>query len=227
MLLRIPAILNPQDIARARALLADAPWQDGRSTAGTQAAQAKNNTQLPPDGPAATGIRALVLAALDRSPLFFSAALPHRVFPPHVNRYTGEANAYGPHVDNAIRVLPDSGQRMRTDLSATLFLSDPDDYAGGELRIGTDADAPRIKLPAGDMLLYDGTSVHAVEPVTRGTRLASFFWIQSLVRDPQQRQILFDLDMALLDLRQRDGDSQESVRLTGCYHNLLRLWAEP
>ncbi|MBL8335902.1 MAG: Fe2+-dependent dioxygenase [Rhodoferax sp.] len=227
MLLHLPAILHAEELSTAHAQLQQAPWQDGRDSAGGQAASVKNNTQLPRDCPAARSIRSLVLAALDRSALFFSAALPKQVFPPHVNRYAGEANHYGPHVDNAIRLLPDAGLRMRTDLSATLFLSDPDSYDGGALRIGQAPDAPRVKLPAGDLVLYDGTSVHEVEPVTRGERLACFFWVQSLVRDAAQRQILFDMDMALLDLRQRDGESPEAVRLTGCYHNLLRLWAEP
>lgn len=226
MLLHIPAVLNPEELARAHALLADAPWQDGRDTAGAQAASVKNNTQLAPDGQAAVAIRAMVLAALDRTPLFFSAALPRRVFPPHINRYAGDANAYGPHVDNAIRFAPDTGLRVRTDLSATLFLAAPESYDGGALRVGPGADAPRVKLPPGDLVLYDGTSVHQVEPVTRGARLACFFWVESMVRDAGQRQILLDLDMAILDLRRRDGDSDEAMRLTGCYHNLLRLWAD-
>lgn len=226
MLLHIPAVLNPQELARAQALLADAPWQDGRDTAGTQAAPAKNNSQLARDCVAAVTIRALVLAALDRTPMFFSAALPKRVFTPHINRYAGDANFYGAHVDNAIRVAPDTGLRVRTDLSATLFLAEPDSYDGGHLKVGQGADAPRVKLPAGDLVLYDGTSVHQVEPVTRGARLACFFWVESMVREGAQRQILFDLDMAVLDLRRRDGESDEALRLTGCYHNLLRLWAD-
>ena len=226
MLLQIPAVLNPQELARAHALLADASWQDGRDTAGAQAALVKNNSQLARDCAAASAIRGMVLEALDRSPLFFSAALPRRVFTPHINRYTGDANAYGAHVDNAIRLAPDTGLRVRTDLSATLFLAEPDSYDGGHLRVGRGTGAPRVKLPAGDLVLYDGSSIHQVEPVTRGARLACFFWVESMVRDSAQRQILFELDMAVLDLRRRDGESDEAVRLTGCYHNLLRLWAD-
>ena len=226
MLLHIPAVLSPQEVAQAHMLLDAAAWQDGRDTAGPQASLVKNNTQLPRDCEAAVTIRAMVLAALDRAPRFFSAALPKRVFTPHINRYAGDANHYGAHVDNAIRFAPDSGLRIRTDLSATLFLAEPGSYGGGDLRIGQGEDAPRVKLPAGDLVLYDGTSVHQVEPVTRGARLACFFWVESMVRDARQRQILFDLDMAILDLRQRDGESDEAVRLTGCYHNLLRLWAD-
>lgn len=226
MLLHIPAVLNPQELAQVRLLLDAAPWENGRDTAGSQAVRVKNNTQLPRDCQAAISIRAAVLAALDRAPLFFSAALPKRVFAPHINRYAGDANSYGPHVDNAIRFAPDTGQRVRTDLSATLFLAEPDSYDGGTLRIGQGTEAPRVKLPAGDLVLYESTSVHQVEPVTRGERLACFFWVQSMVRDVRQREILFDLDMAILDLRKRDGESDEAVRLTACYHNLLRLWAE-
>lgn len=226
MLLHIPDVLNVQELAQAHALLADAPWQDGRDTAGAQAAGVKHNTQLARDDHAAVAIRAMVLAALDRTPLFFSAALPKRVFPPHINRYAGDANFYGAHVDNAIRFAADTGLRVRTDLSATLFLAAPESYDGGELRVGPGRDAPRVKLPAGDLVLYDGTSVHQVEPVTRGARIACFFWVESMVRDAAQRQILLELDTAILALRKRDGESDEAVRLTGCYHNLLRLWAD-
>jgi len=226
MLLQIPELLNAEEVARARVLMRGAPWADGRASAGTQAVRVKNNQQLPRDCLAATEIRAMVLQALDRNPMFFSAALPKRVFTPHVNRYGGDANTYGEHVDNAIRFAPDTGLRIRTDLSATLFLSEPDDYDGGELVVGQGLDAPRIKLAAGHMVLYPGTSVHQVTPVTRGERLACFFWVESIVRELERRELLFQLDMAIVDLRTHHGDSDETVRLTGCYHNLLRMWAD-
>jgi len=236
MLLHIPQVLTADELAQARALLADAPWADGRGTAGPQAASVKHNQQLPVGCAAAQALQALVLGALDRHPLFFSAALPKRLLPPMFNRYGGEANPgghYGNHVDQAIRHIAtgaQAGQRVRTDLSCTLFLADPAAYDGGELVIGdTNPDSlgsPRIKLPAGDAVLYPGTSVHRVEPVTRGQRLASFFWIESLVRSDEQRRLLFDMDSALMKLRHRDGESAEAVSLTGTYHNLLRLWAD-
>lgn len=236
MLLHIPQVLNADELAQARTLLADAPWADGRGTAGAQAATVKHNQQLPVGSAAAVALQALVLGALDRHPLFFTAALPKRVLPPMFNRYGGEANPgghYGDHVDQAIRQIPTgahAGQRLRTDLSCTLFLAEPADYDGGELVI-TDTHLgglgnPRIKLPAGDAVLYPGTHVHRVEPVTRGQRLASFFWIESLVRSDEQRRLLFDMDLALMKLRSRDGESAEAVSLTGTYHNLLRLWAD-
>ena len=236
MLLHIPQVLTTDELAQARTLLADAPWTEGRSTAGAQAATVKHNQQLPVVSVAALALQALVLGALDRHPLFFSAALPKRVLPPMFNRYGGEANPgghYGDHVDQAIRQIPTgahAGQRLRTDLSCTLFLAEPADYDGGELVI-TDTNLgglgqPRVKLPAGDAVLYPGTHVHRVEPVTRGQRLASFFWIESLVRSDEQRRLLFDMDLALMKLRSRDGESAEAVSLTGTYHNLLRLWAD-
>ena len=233
MLMHIPQVLNDDELAQARSLLADAPWTDGRGTAGPQAATVKHNQQLPVGSAAAQALQALVLAALDRHPLFFSAALPKRLLPPMFNRYGGEANPgghYGDHVDQAIRHIAtgaQAGQRLRTDLSCTLFLADPTDYDGGELVIAdANQGSPRIKLPAGDALLYPGTRVHRVEPVTRGQRLASFFWIESLVRSDEQRRLLFDMDLALMKLRSRDGESAEAVSLTGIYHNLLRLWAD-
>ena len=229
MLLHIPQVLNPDELARAQALLAGADWEDGRRTAGPQAAQAKRNQQLPVRGATTQALQALLLQALERHPLFFSAALPKRVLPPMFNRYAGEANTYGDHVDQAIRFIPTgphTGQRVRTDLSCTVFLADPADYDGGELVITDTFGAPRIKLPAGDAVLYPGTSVHRVEPVTRGARLASFFWIESLVRPDEQRRLLYDMDMALMRLRQTHGETAEAVTLTGTYHNLLRLWAD-
>jgi PKHD-type hydroxylase len=217
-------LLDGPDVQRLRSLLADAPWADGRASAGRQAAEAKNNEQLPPDSDASRAAQAIVLQALDRSATFLSAALPRQVFPPHFNRYTGSANSYGSHVDSAIRLLAD-GRRLRTDLSCTVFLSDPDKYDGGELSVH-DGDAPRrFKLAAGHAVLYPGDRVHEVLLVTRGERLASFFWVESLVRDAQQRRLLWNLDQALMALRQQ-GETPPTVALTGTYHNLLRMWAE-
>lgn len=226
MLLHIPHILTPEEVQHAQGLLANASWADGRASAGSQAQAVKNNEQLPHDCDAATQIRALLLRGLDRNPTFFSAALPKRVFTPRVNRYSGASNFYGPHVDNAVRFAPDTGQRVRTDISGTLFLTEPDTYDGGELVIQDSAGPQRVKLAAGSLVLYAGTSVHQVEPVTRGARLACFFWIESMVRSHEQRQLLFDLDMHLLSLRQQHGETAETTGLTGTYHNLLRMWAD-
>ena len=225
MLLHIPDILEPEELRQARALLEDAPWADGRESAGPQAARVKNNEQLPHDCEAARRIRALVLGGLDRCPQFFSAALPRKVFTPRVNRYAGNSNHYGPHIDNAIRTTSE-GLRIRTDLSCTVFLSDPQDYDGGELCIAETCGEQAVKLPAGHLVLYPGTSLHQVRPVTRGTRLACFFWIESMVRGNEQRRLLYELDMNLLALRQRQGESAETTALTGTYHNLLRMWAD-
>lgn len=225
MLLTLPGVLNPDELHRARQLLTGAAWQDGRATAGEQAATVKNNQQLAQDGETARALRALVMAGLERHATFFSAALPKQVFPPMFNRYAGAANAYGNHVDAAIRYAP--AGRVRTDLSATLFLSEPGDYDGGELVVDDGAGAGRIKLPAGDMVLYPGTSLHRVEPVTRGARLASFFWVQSMVRSDEQRRLLFEMDRHLMHLRSTVGETDPGVvGLTGTYHNLLRQWAE-
>jgi PKHD-type hydroxylase len=227
MLIRIPGVFDADALARARALLVDAPWTDGAATAGAQAAQVKRNQQLPPTAAAAQALQAMVLGALERHPVFFSAALPKRVFPPLFNRYGGAANTYGAHVDNAIRYTPGGGERVRTDLSATLFLSDPADYDGGELVIDDTYGEQRVKLAAGDLVLYPGTSVHRVEPVTRGHRVASFFWIESLVRSDEQRRLLHDMDRCLVHLRSTVGETDPGVvGLTGTYHNLLRQWAD-
>ncbi|MBN8488844.1 MAG: Fe2+-dependent dioxygenase [Burkholderiales bacterium] len=226
MLLHIPGLLGPEALAQAHAILAEAPWEDGAGTAGTQARLAKNNQQLAPTGLPARQVQALVLGALQGHPLFFSAALPRRIFPPMVNRYSGATNHYGKHVDNAVRVVPGSeGERVRADVSATVFLANPADYDGGELVIEDTYGEQRVKLAAGDMVLYPGTSVHRVEPVTRGARLAAFLWVESMVRSDEQRRLLFDLDMALMRLRERHGDDDDTVRLAGTYHNLLRMWA--
>ena len=226
MLLRVPEVLTTDALARCRAIVEHADWQEGRITAGSQSAQVKNNAQLAEDAPAAREARALVVAGLAHSALFFSGALPKKTFPPLFNRYQGAANQFGDHVDNAVRTSTMTGAWVRTDLSATLFLSEPDEYDGGELVIEDTFGPQRIKLAAGDLLLYPASSVHRVEPVTRGTRLASFFWIESMVRSDEQRRLLFELDAAIVALRARQGDTDETVRLTGVYHNLLRLWVE-
>ncbi len=226
MLLQIPDVLTPEQVHYFQSRLAAADWVDGRVTAGYQSARAKNNTQLPEQSAEARELGDLILTALGRSALFMSAALPQRVFPPLFNRYEG-GQAFGTHVDNAIRSIPGTSQRIRTDLSATLFLADPDSYDGGELTIEDTYGVQRIKLPAGSMVLYPSTSLHHVTPVTRGCRVASFFWLQSLVRSDAQRTILFDLDVAIQRLNAKAGAEAEAVSLTGIYHNLLRMWSEP
>lgn len=227
MLLRIPELLSPDSLAQCRALIHNAEWQDGKITAGSQSEQVKNNRQLPENAEAACAARAIIVDALGKNALFFTAALPKKTFPPLFNRYEGAANALGNHIDNSVRTSITTGDWVRTDLSATVFLSDPDDYDGGELVIEGAFDTQRIKLPAGDMILYPSSSVHRVEPVTRGCRLASFFWVESMVRSAEQRQVLFDMDLSIIEMRQSAGDNSPAVlRLTGCYHNLLRLWAD-
>lgn len=229
MLITLPDILSPDELALARRLLTEAPWDDGRKSAGPQAQMVKNNEQLPHDCEAATVIRQMVLQGLNRSALFFSAALPLRIFTPRVNRYSGAANAYGNHVDNAIRLRAAAGgqtEYVRTDVSCTVFLSDPDEYDGGELTVSDTYGTRGVKLPAGHAVLYPGTSLHQVTPVTRGARVACFLWVQSMVRSDEQRRLLHDMDMNLLSLRQRLGECEETTALTGTYHNLLRLWAE-
>ncbi len=224
-MLHLPRLLDADELRQLRALLDDAPWDDGRASAGTQAAQVKNNQQLPPDSEAARAAQAIVLHALDRSPAFLAAALPRKLFPPRFNRYAGDTNQYGRHVDSAVRFTA-SGARVRTDLSCTLFLSDPADYDGGELVVHGTGASQQAKFAAGDAVLYPGTSVHEVLPVTRGQRLAAFFWIESMVRGNDQRELLHQMDLALTALRARHGDSAETVALTGTYHNLLRAWAD-
>lgn len=228
MLVQLPQVLSADEVARVRAVLAEAPWVDGRVTAGVQSALLKNNEQLDQHGEASRRLQPIVLEALNRSALFFSAALPKKVFPPLFNRYGGAANAFGNHVDNAVRYPPGGrGERVRTDLSCTVFLADPADYDGGELVIEDTYGAQRVKLPAGHAVLYPGTSVHRVDPVTRGHRLASFFWIESMVRSDEQRRLLFDMDTHLMSLRSTVGETDPAVvGLTGTYHNLLRSWAD-
>ena len=225
MLLTLPDVLLKEELTTIRGLLKQAQWVDGRSTAGTQAAQVKNNQQLAEQDPLLDQIRRIVLQALHRDPLFFSAVLPDKILPPFVNRYVGATNHYGFHVDNAMRSMPDGSARVRADVSATLFLNDPDEYEGGELVVQDVFGDQRIKLKAGSIVIYPSSSVHAVTPVTSGERLASFMFIQSMVRDAAHRRMLFDMDMALVRLRQQHGETPEVVQLTGIYHNLLRQWA--
>jgi PKHD-type hydroxylase len=225
MLLHIPAVLTSDELKHARALLLAAPWHDGRATAGQQAVSVKHNLQLAPESDAARELAALVRQALFRHPLYMSAALPQTLMTPMFNCYQG-GMTYGNHVDNAIRRDPLSGQSIRTDVSCTLFFSDPEEYEGGELVVEDTYGAHSVRLPAGDAILYPSTSLHRVEPVTAGARLASFMWTQSMVRSDSRRAMLFDIDMAILQLRQKAGDCAEVMSLTATYHNLLREWAE-
>ena len=224
MLLPIPKVLTEAQVARCRELMERASWVDGRITAGHQSAKAKDNLQIREGSPEAREMGEMIGKALEQIPLFVSAALPSRIFPPLFNRYE-PGMTFGAHVDNAIRQIPGTPFRVRTDLSATLFLSEPADYDGGELVIEDTYGAQRVKLPAGDLVLYPSTSLHHVRPVTRGARIASFFWIQSMVRDDGERTLLFDLDMAIVKINQDAPDHPGVVALTCCYHNLLRRWA--
>lgn len=225
MLLSIPNVLTDDEVAHARKTLDAAEWVDGRVTAGYQSAKAKNNNQIPETHPAAKELGEIILRALGRNKLFRSAALPLQVFPPLFNRYQG-GQSFGTHVDNAIRPVVETGHRIRTDISATLFLCAPEEYDGGELAVEDTYGVKHVKLPAGHMILYPATSLHHVRPVTRGARLASFFWIQSMVRDDGKRTILFDLDTGIQQISRDHPDHASAVQLTGVYHNLLRQWAE-
>lgn len=222
----IPDVLDADGVAKLRAILDAASWIDGNETSGPQAALAKRNEQLPEYGDAAAEAGRLVLDALGRVPLFMAAALPLKIYPPYFNRYSGGSH-FGDHIDNAIRMRRGGDFRIRSDLSATLFLSEPDSYEGGGLVIEGMAEAPGIKLPAGHLVLYPSSTVHRVEPITAGTRVASFMWIQSMIRDQGQRDLLFDLDMGVQGAAARLGQGDAAVvRLTGVYHNLLRRWAD-
>jgi len=226
MMLAIPDLLDAEGVARLRAIVDAGDWRDGNATSGHQSALAKRNEQLAEDSAAAMEAGRMVLDALGRSPLFIAAALPLKIFPPLFNRYRG-GEAFGTHIDNAVRIHRGSEFRVRTDLSATLFLEDPDAYAGGELVVEGNIGAGAIKLPAGHLLLYPASSLHRVEPVTSGARVASFFWVQSMVRDDVARATLFDLDQAIQAIgADRGHGDAEIVRLTGVYHNLLRRWAD-
>ncbi len=240
MLLRIPHVLTPEELAQVRQLVLSADWADGRITAGSQSGTVKNNRQLPEELPAAQQARHIVSVALARNPQFVTGALPKSVYPPLFNRYSGGSNAFGNHIDNAVRTHAATARHVRTDMACTLFLSDAESYEGGELVVEDTYGEQRIKFTAGDLVMYPGTSVHRVEPVTHGERLACFFWVESMVRSDTQRRLLYDMDMAIMALRQQDltqnrdldrispvnGERPEVVKLTGCYHNLLRMWAD-
>jgi len=226
MLICIPDVLTSEEVAYCRSLMARAPWQDGRATAGAQSASVKNNRQIPLDAPEGAELGKLILRALGSNATFISAALPKTILPPMFNRY-GTGENFGVHVDNAIRVVPQTGERIRTDLSMTLFFSEPEDYEGGELVVETLYGSQEVKLPAGHMVLYPSTSLHQVMPVTHGERISAFFWLQSMIRDETNRTMLFDLDQTIQTLSaDPDADSAHAVRLTGIYHNLIRAWAE-
>jgi PKHD-type hydroxylase len=225
MMLHIPEVLTRQQVADIRARLDASDWIDGRATVGTQGARVKRNRQLGEHSALALELGQLIQQALADNATFFSAALPYRVLPPLFNCYAGGEH-YGDHIDGAMRRVPASGQWLRTDVSSTLFLSDPEEYEGGELTVDDAYGTHEVKLPAGDLILYPSTSVHRVAPVTQGERVCSFFWTQSMIRDDARRAMLFDLDRDIQSLRARIGDCPELVRLTGHYHNLLRQWSE-
>jgi PKHD-type hydroxylase len=226
MLTVIPDLLDGTNVGRVRALIESAQWVDGNVTSGHQSALAKRNMQLPEEAPKAQQAGEIILDALGRSPLFIAAALPLKIFPPLFNSYEG-GQAFGVHVDNAVRVQASTGFRVRSDLSITVFLEDPQSYDGGELTVETNFGVQQVKLPAGHAVLYPSSSLHRVEPVTRGRRTASFFWLQSMVRDDAARQMMFDLDSSIQALAIDLGhDNAQVIRLTGVYHNLLRRWAD-
>ncbi|HVZ79734.1 MAG TPA: Fe2+-dependent dioxygenase [bacterium] len=225
MLLQIQGVLDAEELAKVRGLLDKAEWADGKVTAGYQSALAKDNQQALQDNPAVQEAGEIILKALAQNPLFTSAALPRHVFPPLFNRYEG-GQSFGIHVDNAIRQVPGTPHRLRTDVSCTLFLSEPGDYDGGELLVEDTYGAHAIKLPAGHLILYPATSLHQVKPVTRGARIASFFWVQSMVKDDGERTLLFDLDRAIQGVHRENPGSAGAIQLTGVYHNLVRKWAE-
>jgi PKHD-type hydroxylase len=225
MIVAIPDVLPPSQLAECRKFLESADWEDGRATAGHQAARAKDNVQIPAGHPVARQVGDAILSALGKNSLFHAAALPRHILPPMFNRYSG-GQQFGTHVDGAIRPVPGTPHRIRADLSATLFFSAPDEYDGGELVINDTFGTRSVKLPAGQMILYPASSLHHVTPVTRGSRLCSFFWIQSLVRDDGRRSVLFDLDVAIQRLSAAHPQEATAVQFTGVYHNLLRQWAE-
>ena len=225
MIARIPGLLDARRLAEVEALLRDASWEDGRATAGFQSAQVKHNLQLAQAAPAARQAGEIILRALERHPDFISVALPRHVYPPLFNRYE-PGMSFGAHVDNAVRQVPGTHHRLRIDVSATLFLSPAGAYDGGELVIEDTYGAHAVKLDAGDMVVYPASSLHRVQPVTRGARAAAFFWVQSIVRDDGARTLLFEMDTAIRELTSSGADGGALLRLTGCYHNLLRRWAD-
>lgn len=224
MLLHIPDVLTKEELAYLCGALEQAPWGDGRETVGSQGAQVKRNEQLPDASPLKAELGGIVLGALERHPLFFAAALPARILPPRFNRYTG-GGTYGFHVDGAVMKLARE-DHLRSDVSCTLFLNNPEEYDGGELIVSDTYGEHEVKLPAGDMIVYPSSSLHQVTPVTRGARIASFFWVQSLVRDDARRRMLLEMDTALTRLRSDGADNAAVLQLTSVYHNLLRQWAE-
>ncbi|OWG14727.1 PKHD-type hydroxylase [Delftia sp. K82] len=225
MMLHIPDVLTRQQVTAIRTAIDAADWVDGRATAGSQGARVKRNRQLPEDSPVALEQGRIIEQALAANALYFSAALPARTMSPLFNRYA-DSETYGLHVDGAARRLPGAQQWMRTDVSCTLFLCDPEDYDGGELVVVDTYGTHEVKLPAGDLILYPSTSLHRVEPVTRGERVCSFFWAQSMVRDDTRRAMLFEMDQTIQRLREKLGETDETLSLAGQYHNLLRMWAE-
>jgi len=225
MLLHIPAVLSTQQLATLRAALAGAPWIDGRETVGAQGAQVKRNLQLPEASPLRQQLGDIVVAALAANPQYFAAALPARAMPPRFNRHVG-GGEYGFHVDGAVMAMPGAARQLRSDIACTLFLSSPEDYEGGELVVSDTYGEHAIKLPAGDLIVYPASSLHRVMPVTRGARDAAFFWVQSLVRDAGQRELLYQLDASIQQLTGTDAPRDALLSLTGVYHNLLRRWAE-
>ena len=225
MLLQVPDILTADQLVECRKALDAADWVDGKVTAGHQSAKAKYNMQLPENHPASAQLGDMIMKALAKSPLFISAALPLKIFPPLFNRYSG-GQAFGSHIDNAIRQVTGTAHKVRTDLSATLFISDPKDYDGGELVVEDTYGVHSVKLPAGSLILYPASSLHHVKPVTRGTRTASFFWIQSMVRSDEERTLLFDLDNSIRQVLADMPEHKAGIQLTGVYHNLLRRWAD-
>ena len=225
MMIHVPKVLTPEQVAECRRLLDSAEWADGKATVGEQGALVKRNRQLPELSPVAKQLGELILTAVARNPLFFSAALPLKSVPPLFNRYEGGEN-YGNHIDGAVRAVPGSSHFIRTDLSSTLFLTDPAEYDGGELVVFDTYGGHQVKLPAGDLILYTAGSLHRVNPVTRGARVSSIFWTQSMVADERNRELLYQLDQTIQKVRGKRGETEETVALAGHYHNLLRMWSE-
>ena len=225
MMIHVPKVLNAEQVAECRRLLDSAEWADGKATVGEQGALVKKNRQLPELSPVGRQLGEMILTALSRNPLFFSAALPLKTVPPLFNRYEGGEH-YGMHIDGAVRAVPGSSHFIRTDLSSTLFLTDPADYDGGELVVVDTFGQHAVKLPAGDLILYDSGSLHRVNPVTRGARVSAFFWTQSMVPDERHRETLYQLDQTIQKVRGKHGETDETVALAGHYHNLLRMWSE-